>query len=79
MVEFCLFLTEFSAHNTSLFYFQINNLSKSQWIITKFDVHIDQVEICFGITHWQISSIFDRVICPQHDNGGVISFHVLLT
>ena len=29
---------------------------------------IDIVEICFGIAYWQISSIFDRVICPQHDS-----------
>ena len=21
---------------------------------------------------------FDRVICPGHDNGGVLSFHILL-
>ena len=58
------FLTELSAHNTSLFYFQNNNLNKSQWFFTKFDMCIDVVEICFGIAHCQISSIFDRVICP---------------
>ena len=32
---------------------------------------IEIVEICFGIAHWQISSVFDRVIRPQHDSGGV--------
>ena len=58
MVEFRLFLTELSARNTSVFYFQDNNLSKPQWIFTKFDVCIDFVEICFGIAHRQISSIF---------------------
>ena len=77
MVEVHLFLTELSAHNTFVFYFQDNNLSKSQWIFTKFDVCVNIVMICFGIAHRQISSIFDRVICPQH-NGGVLSFHVLL-
>ena len=77
MVEFLLFLTELSAHNTFIFYFQDNNLSKSQWIFTKFDVCIDIVEICFGIAQRQIL-IFDRVICPQHNNGRVLSFHVLL-
>ena len=51
MVEFRLFLT--SAHNTSVFYFQDNNLSNSPWIFTKFDVCIDIVEIasCFRIAH----------------------------
>ena len=78
MVEFRLFSTEFSALNTSVFYFQDNNLSKSQWIFTKFDVYIVIVEICFGIPHWQISSIFDIVICLQHDNGRVLLFHVYL-
>ena len=72
------FLTELSAPNTSIFYFQDNNLSKSQWIFTKYDMCIDIVEICFGIAYWQISSIFYRVICPWHDNGGVLSFYVLL-
>ena len=62
MVEFLLFLTELYALNTSVFYFQNNNLSNSQWIFTKFDVYIVIVEICFGVAHWQISSIFDIVI-----------------
>ena len=35
------------------------------------------IEICFGIANGQISSIFDRIICPQHDIGGVLSFHVI--
>ena len=78
IAKFLPFLTELSACNTSIFYFQDNNLSKSQWIFTKFDMCIDIVKICFGIAHWQILSIFDRVICLGHDNGGVLSFHVLL-
>ena len=45
LIEFCPFLTELSACNTSIFYFQDNNLSKSQWIFTKFSVRIDIVEI----------------------------------
>ena len=56
--KFCLFLTELSAHNTSEFYFQNNNLSKSQWIVTKFDMCSDIVEISFGIAHWQFSSMY---------------------
>ena len=54
--------------------------SKSQWIFTKFDtcMCIDIVEICLGIAYGQILSIFDRVICPRHDNGGIFLFHILL-
>ena len=48
MVEFHLFLTELSARNTSVFNVQDNNLSKTQWIFTKFDVCIDIEEICFN-------------------------------
>ena len=52
-----LLLTELSAHNTSVFYFQDNNLStgKSQWLFTKLDMCIDVVEICLWIAHGQIS------------------------
>ena len=38
----------------------------------------DIMEIWFGTSYWQISSVFDRVICPQYDNGGVLSFQVVL-
>ena len=50
------------------FSFLDDDLSKCQWIFTKFSVCIDIVEIWFGIAKWQISSIFDRVICPRHAN-----------
>ena len=36
------------------------------------------VEIWFGIANGQISSVFDRVICPWHDNGGVLLFHIFI-
>ena len=77
MGKFCQFLTALSACNTSIFLFQdnkFNNLSKFQWIFTKLDMCIDIVEICYGIANEQISSICDRVICPLHKNGGVLSF-----
>ena len=41
MVILSIFFT--SVRNTSVFYFQDNNLSKSQWIFTRFDVCIDIV------------------------------------
>ena len=56
MGKFSSFLTELSARNTSVFYFQDNDLSKSQCLFIKFDMCIDIIEICFGIAHWRISS-----------------------
>ena len=36
-------------------------------------------EIWFGIANEQIvSSMFDRVICLRHDNGGVLYFNVFI-
>ena len=55
-----------------IFVFPDNNLSKCQGILTKLGTCIDMKEIWFGIAYWQISSMFDRVICPRHDNGGVL-------
>ena len=48
------------------FSFPDDNLSKHQWIFTKLGMCIDIVEIWFGIANGQISSVFDRVICPRH-------------
>ena len=36
------------------------------------------VEIWFGIANGQISSIFDKVICPLHYVGRVLLFHVFI-
>ena len=52
--------------------FPDDNLSKHQWIFTKLGMCIEIVEIWFGIADRQISSIFYGVICPRHDNGGVL-------
>ena len=43
-----------------------------QWIFTKLGMCIDIVEIWFGIANGQISSNFYGVICPRHENGGVL-------
>ena len=51
--------------------FPDDNLSKHQWIFTKLGMCIDVVETRFGIAYGQNSSMFDRVICPQQDNGEV--------
>ena len=49
----------------SVFSFPDYNLSKLRWIFTKLGMCIDIVEIWFGITNGQISSIFDGVIWPR--------------
>ena len=66
MGKFCQFLTELSARHTSVFLFPGNNLRKCQQIFAKLGMCFDIVEMWFGIANGQISSIFDRVICPKH-------------
>ena len=63
MSNFRQFLTELFAQDMSEFSFLKDNFSKCQWIFTKIGVCTD-VKIWFGIADGQISSIFDRVICP---------------
>ena len=58
------------------FSFPGDNLSKWQGILTKPGTSIDMKEIWFGIANGQISPMFDRVICPRHDNGGALEFNV---
>ena len=55
-----------------------DNLSKYQGIFIKLGMCIDIVEIWFRIANGQILSDFDRIICPRHDNGGVLSFYVFI-
>ena len=66
MGKFRQFFTELSARDTPIFSFPDDNLHKHQWIFTKLGLCIDIVEIWFGIANGQISSIFDRVICPRY-------------
>ena len=63
MAKFHPFLTELSAHSTSIFYFQDNNLSNSQWIFTKFDnVHwycgalLWECSLAYFVNFWQLSA-----------------------
>ena len=44
--------------------FPDDNLSKCQGILTKLGTCIDIKDIWFWIANGQISSMFDRVICP---------------
>ena len=41
-------------------------------VITKLGTCIDIKVIWFWIPNGQISSVFDRVIYPRYDNGGVL-------
>ena len=72
MGEFRQILMELSARDMSIFSFPDDNLCKCQGILTKLGTCIDIKEIWFWIANGQISSMFDRVNCPRHDNGGVL-------
>ena len=67
MGKFCQVLTELTDRGRSVFSFPDDTFSKYQWIFTKVGMCIDIVGLCFGIADGQISSIFDRAICSQHD------------
>ena len=67
MDKFCQILTELSAQDRPIFSFRAITC-KCQGISTKLGTCIDSKEIANG----QISSMFDRVICPRQDNGGVL-------
>ena len=55
-----------SACHMSIFLFPDDNLSKYQLIFTDLGMFIETMEIWFETANGQISSIFDRVICPPH-------------
>ena len=40
---------------------------------------IDIVVIWFGIATGQILSVFERLNCPWHENGGMLLFHVFIS
>ena len=46
--------------------FSGDNLSQHKWIFTKLGICIDFRRIWFKIANGQISSNFDRVICPRY-------------
>ena len=64
MGKFLQILTELSVQDTSIFSFPDDNLSKCQGILPKLGTCIDMKEIWLGIVYGQMSSMFDRVICP---------------
>ena len=67
------FLAELSASHKSVFLLPHINLSIYKWIFAKRYVHYI---VKIWIANEQISSIFDKVICPPYDSSGVLSFHV---
>ena len=71
MGKFCQILTALSAQDMPKFSF-LDKLSKCQGSLTKLGTCINIKEIWFGLANGQISSMFDRVICPRYDNGGVL-------
>ena len=71
MGKFRQILTALSARDTPRFSFPDDYLSKCQGILTKHGICIDIKKILFGIANG-LSSMFDRIICPRHDNDGVL-------
>ena len=72
MGKFRQILMELSAGDTPICSFPDDILNKCQEILTNLGTCIDIKEIWFGIANRQISSIFDRVLCPRYDNGRVL-------
>ena len=72
MGKFRQILIEFSSWDKPIFSFLHDTLSECQGVLTKLGTCIDIKEIWFGIANGQISSMFDRFICPRHGNGGVL-------
>ena len=72
MGKFHKILTELPARDSPIFSFPNDNLCKCQGILTKLGTCIDIKKIWFRIANGQISSMFDRVICLWHHNGGVL-------
>ena len=68
----CLSVRQLYVHLSVGFLFPDDNLSEHEWIFTNLGVCIDIMEIWFGIANGHISSNFYGVICPPHDNGGVL-------
>ena len=69
MGKFRQILTDLSARDMPIFSLAVG---KCQGILIRLGTCTDIKEIWFGIANWQISLMFDRVICPRHDNGGVL-------
>ena len=76
MGKCCQILTELSALDTPIFSFPDDILCKCQGIVTKLGTCIDIREIWLGIANGQISSMFDRLTSPRHNNNGVLYFKV---
>ena len=68
----CLFVRLSVSRTSVRVSFPDDNLSKHQWIFTKLGICTDIMEIWFGIAYGQISSNIFGVICPRHDNSGVL-------
>ena len=73
VLQFSPTFDELSAHILERAVKPKSKKKKSQWIFTNFDVCIDIVEICFGIAHRQIPSIFDCYL-PMTIRAGYYCF-----
>ena len=76
--KFHQILMELSAQDMFIFLFPGDNLCKCQGSLIKLGTCIDIKEIWFGIANGQISSMFDRVICPRHNSVGVLKLNIFI-
>ena len=63
-------------HTSVCLSFPYDNLTKFQGILTKLGTCIDIKEILFGLVMSKFRE-FLTVICPRHNNDGVLFFYVL--
>ena len=76
MGKFRQSLTKLSAQDAPIFSFLDDNLSKCQGIFIKLGTCIDIKEIWFGIANGEISSMFDKFICPQTIMAGYYNLNL---
>ena len=69
------FLTESSACHLSGFSFSDDNLSKYQWIFTRFAMCIDIVKICYRNVMGKFCPFLTEL--SAQNSGGVLSFDII--
>ena len=74
-----LLMKSLNKTETPIFLSVVCSLFPKAIFLTFIGTCIDIKEIWFRIANGQMSSMFDRAVCPQHDNGGVLSFYVFIS
>ena len=58
----------------SVFSFPDDNLSKYRQTFIKIGICFGIVDIWSGIANGHISYLFERIMCPRHDSGGIFYY-----